>query len=63
MKIKRLDIVGFKSFVDKVSLNFQHGITGVVGPNGCGKSNIVDAIRWSWGNRTLAICVAGRWRT
>ncbi len=51
MKIKRLDIVGFKSFVDKVSLDFQQGITGVVGPNGCGKSNIVDAIRWSMGEQ------------
>lgn len=51
MKIKRLEIVGFKSFVDKVSLDFQHGITGVVGPNGCGKSNIVDAIRWVMGEQ------------
>ncbi len=51
MKIKRLDIIGFKSFVDKVSLDFQHGITGVVGPNGCGKSNIVDAIRWVMGEQ------------
>lgn len=51
MKIKRLDIVGFKSFVDKVSLDFQYGITGVVGPNGCGKSNIVDAIRWAMGEQ------------
>lgn len=51
MKIKRLDIIGFKSFVDKVSLDFRHGITGVVGPNGCGKSNIVDAIRWVMGEQ------------
>ncbi|MCW8892302.1 MAG: chromosome segregation protein SMC, partial [Deltaproteobacteria bacterium] len=51
MKIKRLEIVGFKSFVDKVSLDFQQGITGVVGPNGCGKSNIVDAIRWVMGEQ------------
>lgn len=51
MKIKRLDIVGFKSFVDKVSLDFQQGITGVVGPNGCGKSNIIDAIRWVMGEQ------------
>ena len=52
MKIKRIDIVGFKSFVDKVSLDFQEGITGIVGPNGCGKSNIVDAIRWAMGEQS-----------
>ncbi len=51
MKIKRVDIIGFKSFVDKVSLDFQQCITGVVGPNGCGKSNIVDAIRWAMGEQ------------
>ena len=51
MKIKRLEIVGFKSFIDKVSLDFQNGITGVVGPNGCGKSNIIDAIRWVMGEQ------------
>jgi chromosome segregation protein len=52
MKIKRLEIVGFKSFVDKVSLDFQDGVTGIVGPNGCGKSNIVDAIRWAMGEQS-----------
>ena len=51
MKIKRLNIVGFKSFVDKVSLDFEQGVTGVVGPNGCGKSNVVDAIRWAMGEQ------------
>lgn len=51
MKIKRVDILGFKSFVDKVSLDFQQPITGVLGPNGCGKSNIVDAIRWAMGEQ------------
>ncbi len=49
MKIKRLDIHGFKSFVDKTTLHFSHGISAIVGPNGCGKSNIVDAIRWVLG--------------
>jgi chromosome segregation protein len=52
VKIKRLEIIGFKSFVDKVSLEFPEGITGVVGPNGCGKSNIVDAIRWVMGEQS-----------
>ena len=52
MKIKCLEILGFKSFVDKVSLDFQQPITGIVGPNGCGKSNIVDAIRWGMGEQS-----------
>src|SRR5512147_13170 len=52
VKIKRLEIIGFKSFVDKVSLDFQQGMTAVVGPNGCGKSNIVDAIRWVMGEQS-----------
>lgn len=52
MKLTRLDIVGFKSFAEKVSLHFSDGITSVVGPNGCGKSNIVDAIRWAMGEQS-----------
>ena len=52
MKIKRLEISGFKSFADKVVLDFQQGVTGVVGPNGCGKSNVVDAIRWCMGEQS-----------
>ena len=52
MKIKRLEISGFKSFADKVVIDFQQGVTGVVGPNGCGKSNIVDAIRWVMGEQS-----------
>ena len=45
MKIKKLEIIGFKSFVDRTVLSFDHDVLGIVGPNGCGKSNIVDAIR------------------
>jgi chromosome segregation protein len=52
MKIKRLEISGFKSFADRVVLDFQQRVTGVVGPNGCGKSNIVDSIRWCMGEQS-----------
>ncbi|MDX9708874.1 MAG: chromosome segregation protein SMC [Trichloromonas sp.] len=51
MKIKRVEIQGFKSFVDRVALDFESGITAILGPNGCGKSNIVDAIRWAMGEQ------------
>lgn len=52
MKIKKLEIQGFKSFVDKVDMSFPSGIITVVGPNGCGKSNVVDAIRWVMGEQS-----------
>ncbi len=52
LKIKKLEIVGFKSFVDKTTIHFDHDVIGVVGPNGCGKSNIVDAIRWCMGEQS-----------
>jgi len=53
MKIKELHIAGFKSFVDKTTVAFPEGISAVVGPNGCGKSNIVDAIRWVMGEQSV----------
>src|SRR5436189_758002 len=52
MKIRRLEISGFKSFADRVVFSFDDGVTGVVGPNGCGKSNVVDAIRWAMGEQS-----------
>jgi chromosome segregation protein len=52
MKIKKLELIGFKSFVDRTVLRFDHDVLGIVGPNGCGKSNIVDAIRWCMGEQS-----------
>lgn len=52
MKIKKIQIAGFKSFVDPAVVKFDHDVTCIVGPNGCGKSNIVDAIRWVMGEQS-----------
>src|SRR5687768_5517069 len=52
MRLHRLEIAGFKSFPDRSELAFDRGVTAIVGPNGCGKSNVVDAITWVLGEQS-----------
>src|SRR4029079_114857 len=52
MRLNRLEIAGFKNFLDGSELPFDHGVTAIVGPNGCGKSNVVDALTWVLGEQS-----------
>ncbi len=55
MKLTRLRLLGFKSFVEPTDFLIEPGLTGVVGPNGCGKSNLVEALRWVMGESSLQV--------
>ncbi|MCK6490800.1 MAG: AAA family ATPase, partial [Planctomycetes bacterium] len=52
MRLRRLETFGFKSFADRLSFEFEDGVTAVIGPNGCGKSNVVDSIKWVIGEQS-----------
>ena len=63
LRIRRLKLSGFKSFVEPAELRIEPGLTGVVGPNGCGKSNLLEAIRWAMGESSPKSCAAAAWTT
>ncbi len=62
MRLKKLEIYGFKSFAQRTEVIFNGGITGIVGPNGSGKSNIGDAVNGCWASRIPANCAAAACR-
>lgn len=63
MRLTSIRLVGFKSFVDPVTVPFDGNMTAIVGPNGCGKSNIIDAVRWVMGSPPPKPCAANPWPT
>lgn len=60
MQLSKIKIAGFKSFVDPTTINLPSKLVAVVGPNGCGKSNIIDAVTWVMGRAHPSICAANR---
>ncbi len=63
MKFNKLRVLGFKSFVEPTEFIIERGLTGVVGPNGCGKSNLVEALRWVMGKTPTRTCARPAWTT
>ena len=63
VQFDKLRLSGFKSFVDPTELAIESGMTGIVGPNGCGKSNLVEALKWVMGETSAKQMRGWRWRT